>query len=344
MVVGIILAIGFLLFIGYCVGGKVKEWSIVAVIWLVLLALYAGIIAAGFAISPIGGIAAIGIVIYCICSTFSSTKSNGVKRTKRGFWVNINDVKMDSPEAQKVFNYYKDICLNKKIKLDEILRDVDLRREYQKIQKIQDSLPDDNDMSYILGFDLFGGADSSGFILNPQEEALFRTKSAEIKTVQRIAINMNYADFRVGDSGFRMGNRTIYPRNVEGLKHFADGDILVTNQRIIFKGDMKTKTISLGSIIGVENFESDGVIIFMSDRVNPIVIKFLADRQFFYNEKAELASFHNDLNDFYYALEKAMYQRLVPKEIQEMRKETDEINFKLARAAMIAEGLEKEEA
>jgi hypothetical protein len=101
--------------------------------------------------------------------------------------------------------------------------------------------------------------------------------------------------------------------------------------------------IAQGNIIGIENFEDDGVILFLSNRTTPIVIKFLANNQFFYNKTHNVAFFHNDLNYFYWAIENVLYERLVPKDVKDMRKDADEINFNLAKMTMIKEGLEKKD-
>jgi hypothetical protein len=294
-----------------------------------------------------GTIITIVVIAIVIAISSSSDKNKGanssVQRTKKGFFIGINNVTMNSPEAQKAFDWYKKVLVDENKRSYEVLRDVNLRREWHQIDKIVNSLPEESkDLGYLLGFNLFGGADDRGFILNPNEEALFRTNSVELQTIQKLCTNVSYSGFRYTSGNFRMGNMTLYPHNVEGLKHFADGEIMITNQRIIFRGDMKSKTIPINSIIGIENFGHDGVIIFLNNRVNPIVIRFLADKQFFYNEVHDISVFNNDLNDFWYHINKIFYRRLVPQDVQDARKDLDEINFNLARKTMIMEGLEEE--
>lgn len=293
------------------------------------------------------------IIIVIAMSSSSSNKKgadSGIQKTTRGYFIGINNIKMENPLAQKVFDWYKKVMITDKKTFYEVLRNIDLRREWHKIQEIEKSLPDNDDMTYIDAMSMeFGNSGSKttynpdGFILNPREECYFHAKSIELKTMQRICVNVSSAGFKFNNGGFRTGNMTYYPKNVEGLKHYDDGEILVTNQRILFKGNSHTMTIALGNIIGIENFENDGVIMFLSNRTTPIVIKFLANNQFFYNKEHNVAFFHNDLNYFYWAMENVFYKRLVPQDVQDMRKDADEVNFNLARMAMIREGLESEE-
>lgn len=291
-----------------------------------------------------------GIIFLGLCFLWAFVKENNnhkTKHTAKGDWTHISNIKMASSAAQQVFDYYKKALLEDKIRLSDALKDVDLRREYHKIKNIKDSLQDDKDMVYIEALDLSFSTNSDvvpdGYILNPQEKCFFSTKSAEIKTIQKLCTNYSYSGFRYSDKGFRYGNITMYPEQVEGLKHFDDGELVLTNQRILFRGsDMKTKTIPIGTIVGIENFDENGVIIFLSNRDKPIVIKFTADKYFFYNKFHDIAFFYNDLNDFYYNLDKVLYERLIPKDIQENRKLLDEVNFQIARKTMIAEGFEKE--
>lgn len=325
----------------------INLWVRIILVSAILIAFCMGI---GYAISGnVGAIMGLAFVSVCILyGAISTANETKTQHTANGDWFHLAKVKMHSSLAQEVFDYYKKIILESKLKFSDVLKNVDLRREYNKIKKIQNSLLDDNDMTYIDALDtsfcgFIDNAEPDGLILNPKEKCLFSTKSAELKTIQKICTNYSYSGFRFNNDGFRYGNITMYPTQVEGLKHFDDGNLVLTNQRIIFKGNnMRTKTIPIGSIMGIENFENDGIIIFLSNREKPIVIKFLADKRFFYNKVHNVAFFHNDLNDFYYYFDKVLYERLVPKDVQELRKETDEVNSRLAHMKMVSEGLEEE--
>lgn len=289
----------------------------------------------------------ITIVILIIAS--SSRKGNGLidGDGNPADVVNINNVKMDSPMAQKVFDYYKKIILEKNLFLSDILLDVDLRREFNQIRKIEETLPDDDDLTYIDALSreiLDVGGYHHNIILNPNEECLFDSKQCEVLTTQKVSSNISYAGFRFNNGGYRFGNITYHKEDFESFKSFDNnGILLLTNQRIIFKGGKRAKTINLGDIISIENYEKNGIIIFMKNREKPIILNFYANNLFYYNKRLDIRTFFRDVDGFYYAINKAFYKRLVPKDIQEVRKEADELNFLIARKTMIAEGLEVEE-
>ncbi len=287
------------------------------------------------------------IIVAIIMAMYSSNNNGNHIKCDGKKYFDINTLKMDSPKAQQVFDFYKSMLLDKKLNLHEVLRDVNLRRELNKIKAIQKSLPNDNDMVFIDALDsefcdFTASRAPDGIILNPQEECYFNTQACAVDTIQKIARNVTYGGIRTSNNGVRFGSGTIYSKDVEGLRRFDAGTLLVTNQRIIFKGTKKTKTISIGSILSVDKFDDNGVIISMSNRENPIVIRFIADKCFNYVKEHDIAFFYNNLNWFYKALETSFYKRFVPKEIQDMRKDADELNFSVARKTMIEEGLEKE--
>lgn len=330
-----------------------KMWFFIIALYAMLVAIFIGIgyFIAGESGAIIGLICLIGILIYSwIDSSTENKRKNEVIHTSDCDWYDINIVKMDSPLAQKVFDWYKNIMLIEKKTFSEVLRDVNLRREWNKIRQIEDSLPDDDDMNFInaLGLEFsMSNANICGtpdeFILNPREECYFYTKSSALKTIQRLSTTVNYSGLRASNGCLKMGSLTYRQNHVEGLRLYDNGHLIVTNQRILFKGENHVKAIHLGSIIGIENFEENGVMLFLSDRTTPIVITFPANAKFSHNKKLDLVLFNNDLNHFYVSIEKMFYMRLVPKDIQDARKEADEVNFIIARKTMVAEGLEKEE-
>lgn len=288
------------------------------------------------------------ILIIVFTIAYFLLHSNGdINHVSGAKWVHINNVSMSTPQAQEVFNYFKSMLLDKKMMAEEVLRDVNLRRHYNNVRINKESLSDDENMTYIdaveNAFFNFGGTIAPDwFILNPNEECYFSSEMCAVDTIKKIARNITYNGIKVYNGAIRLGSGTIYSNDVEGLKRFDAGTIIVTNQRIVFKGTMKNKTIPIGNIISIDNFDDNGVIISMSNRENPVVIRFIADKCFLYNKNADIRFFYNDLNWFYKAIEKSFYKRLVPKEVQEVRAEMDSVNFKIARKTMIDEGLERE--
>lgn len=294
-----------------------------------------------------GTIITILVIAVIIAIASSSNGNKNHVNCDGSTYININDVKMDNPKAQQVFDYYKSMIIGKKINFDEVLHDVNLRREYHKIKQIQNTLQDDDDLTYIEALEneftnLTSSITPNGIILNPQEECYFSAQICAVDTIQRVAKNITYSGIKTTNGSIRFGSGTIYSNNVEGLRRFDAGTIIVTNQRIIFKGTKKNKTIAIGSIISIDNFDDNGVIISMSNRENPIVIRFAADKCFYYNKTNDIRFFYNDLNWFYKALEKSFYKRFIPKDVQDIRKEVDKLNFDIARKTMIKEGFEKE--
>ena len=140
---------------------------------------------------------------------------------------------------------------------------------------------------------------TQGVILNPRETCYYYTKSAAVDTIKKVRTDIFYSGFRTTQGGFRLGNMSVSANSVEGIKRFDAGLLVVTNQRLIFKGvNNHTKTISIGSIIGIEKFEDNGVIIFLSNRETPVIIRFIADKMFFYNKERDAMTFNNDLKWF----------------------------------------------
>lgn len=228
-------------------------------------------------------------------------------------WVHIDDVKITNPLARKVFDWYKDAILNKNIIVKDEKFD-QIRQEFGEIIKINESLPDNDEQTFIDALSsefLIGSLDCKPdwLIMKPKEECLFLSQLSALDTVKSIYKNISYVGMRDTKNGMRIGCGSLYTNNVEGLTRFDAGDIVVTNQRIIFKGEKKSKTINISNIISIDNFEDNGVIMTMSNSENPIVIRFLADKCFHYNEKEGMRFFYNDLNGFYRAMTIALSLR-----------------------------------
>jgi len=284
-----------------------------------------------------------GLVWFYLC--FGGNDNNHVNCDGIKFYK-LQDVKMQSPIAQKIFDFYKSMLLDKKLILAEVFCDIDLRREWNKIRN-DENLVSGQDANIIDALDTsfchyLQEIAPSNIILNPEEKCYFNSQLCVVNTVQKIGRNVTYGGIRFNENGVRSGNCTIYSNDVSGFKVFDFGTVVVTNQRIIFKGENKNKVIPIGTILSVDNYEDNGVIISMSNRENPIIIRFRADKCFYHRPQSEYYCFYNDLNWFNKAIDKALYKRLMPKEVQDIRKEADELNFLVAKKTMVAEGLETE--
>ena len=248
------------------------------------------------------------ILIALFCSNNNDNnhvKQDGVK------WIHINNVKITNPLAQKAFNWYKNKI---NIKLEGLNLNADERNELLEMNNITDSLPDDDEKTFVdaLSLKYLSGRNDlkpDWLIMNPKEECLFHTKLSALDTVQRIVKNISYIGLRNVKNGLRTGCGSLCTKDVEGLRRFDAGDIVVTSQRIIFKGTNKSKTIKISNILSIDDFDDNGVIITMDNRVNPIVIRFLADKCFHYAENVNMRFFYNDLNEFYCAISKALSLR-----------------------------------
>ena len=257
--------------------------------------------------------------------------------------VHINNVVMESPEAQKVFEYYKKI-IGKKLFLDDIQKDVELRREYDTIKKIEESLPQNDDFTYIetlsRSIEYRPSIIYYSIILNPQEKVLFTSLQCEALTIQRILSNISYGGFRFNEGGYKFGSLLYSKKDFEDFKTFDKGQFLVTNQRIIFKGNNRVKTIPIGDIISIEDYEDTGIVIFMKNREKPIVFNFYMNNIFFYSKDDGSRYFFRIVDEFYRTISEIFYNKFVPKDLQDARKEADEINELIAHKTMVAEGLE----
>lgn len=260
--------------------------------------------------------------------------------------VHIDNVLMNSPEAQTVFDYYKK-AIKSKLFLDDILKDVSLRREYNNIKKIEKALPKNDDFTYIEAL-----SDSLTYrpsivyysvILNPQEKVLFTCLQCEMMTIQKVLSNVTYGGFRLNNGGYRFGNVSYSKKDFEEFKKLDKGQILLTNQRIIFKGENRAKTIPIGDIISIENYEDKGVIVFMKNREKPIVFNLYMNNVFFYDNDDGTRYFFRIVDEFFRTINDIFYKKTVPQDVQEARREADELNSIIAKKAMIAEGLEEEE-
>ena len=282
------------------------------------------------------------IIICVACSKHAESNGNLI-------YTKIDDVKINDSQIKKVFDYYKTMLIDKKLDMEDVLKDVELRREHNLIRRLEEQIEEDmesnKDAKYTLALSLeFGnyGRSTDGIIFNPEEEVFFKSDIVSVDTIKTIGKNFMYGGIKVSNNGLRIGGGQFYSDNIEELKRFDAGELILTNQRIIFMGSKKSKTIPIGNILSVDNYENNGVIITLSNRENPIIIRFLSDKMFVYNKLYDMMFFSNDLNWFYKALEKVFYKRLVPKDVQELRKEMDEVNFLIARKTMLAEGLEQE--
>ena len=178
-------------------------------------------------------------------------------------------------------------------------------------------------------------------ILNPQEKIVFQSINCVALTLQRISSNISYGGFRCHNGIYKFGNLTYYKKDFDDLKTFDRGHLTLTNQKLIFKGNNnKIKTINIGDIISIDNYEDTGVIIFMKNREKPIVFNFYLSNVFIKDEYGNC--FLREVDTFYKAINDVFYKRSVPKEVQKLREETDEVNTLMAHKTMVSEGLEEE--
>ena len=319
----------------------IKVWGIIISLYAILIAFCMGI---GYVIGgnsgAFMGLAFVGVcILYGIISTYSESSS------ANGNTIHINNVVMDSPEAQGIFDYFKTV-VNSRLFLDDILKDVNLRREYNKNLKLKNALSKNDDFTYIdaLNNSLEYKPTSiiiQDIILNPQEKIVFQSINCVALTLQRISSNISYGGFRYNNGIYRFGNVTYYKKDFEDLKTFGKGHLTLTNQKLIFKGNNnRIKTISIGDIISIDNYEDTGVTIFMKNREKPIVFNFYLSNVFIKDKYGKC--FFREVDTFYKAINDVFYKRNVPKDVQELRKETDEVNSKLAHMKMVSEGLEEE--
>lgn len=262
-------------------------------------------------------------------------------------YVHIDNIRTEGDDVAKVFSFFKKVFFEKNIELYDIVRDIDLRREYNQIKSLINTFADNSTAKmYADGMNLtltIGsiGTDFGKLILNPKETPYFSTKLCAVDTIQRIGKNVSYSGLRGNINGIRSGVGTIYTSDIEQMTRFDAGLLVITNQRIIFKGTKKNKTIPIGNILTIDNFDNNGVIITTSDRETPIVFRFVADKCFYRNLTEMVSFFYNDLNYFYRGLEKAFYDRNATKEQKDARKTADDTMLEFAHYTMVQEGLEK---
>ena len=255
------------------------------------------------------------LVPYLIYFLFTGSKGDRNHMGGKG-WTKIEDVAIKDDTNKGVFDFYKSILLNHGKNLQESLNDQEISREFGNVAKseydrimsggIEEILKaDTKEEKYLSAMRLeslttFPSSNlPEGVILNPRETCYYHTKSAAVDVIKKVRTDISYSGFRVNQGSFRLGNMSVSANSVEGIKRFDVGLLVVTNQRIIFKGlNNHTKTIAIGSIIGIEKFEDNGVIIFLSNRETPVIIRFIADKMFFYNKEHNAMTFHNDLKWF----------------------------------------------
>lgn len=258
------------------------------------------------------------VVPYSIYLLFSGNKGDrnhvGGKE-----WTKLSDVEIKDETNSRIFNFYKTILLDNVVNFKEAYEDNKIKSEYkdiieQEFSKIFGGMEtlmaaNTKEEKYLAAMRLDSIHDfpspnnPQGIILNPREVCYYYTKSAAIDTIKKVRTDISYNGFKITEGGFRLGNMSVSANSVEGVKRFDAGLFVITNQRIIFKGvNNHTKTIPLGTIIGIEKFEDNGVIIFLSNRETPVIVRFIADRTFFYNKKMDAMTFNNDLNWFERAL------------------------------------------
>lgn len=244
------------------------------------------------------------------------TKNKGDRNHVGGKnWTNIDNIVIKNETNKRIFDFYKDILLDKVLNFEEAYKNDKIKADYKDIIEqehnkifggLEKLMAADTKEEKILAamrlesLNVFPSANNpQDVILNPREVCYYYTKSAAIDTIKKVRTNISYSGFKMTEGGFRLGNMSVSANSVEGIKRFDAGLLVITNQRIIFKGvNNHTKTISLGTIIGIERFEDNGVIIFLSNRETPIIIRFIANKTFFYNKKMDAMSFNNDLNWF----------------------------------------------
>ena len=245
------------------------------------------------------------------------TKNKGDRNHMGGKeWTKIYDVAIKGEANKCIFDFYKNILLDYGKNLQESLNDQEISKKFGNVAKseydriigggIEEVLKGGTkEEKYLSAMRLeslktFPSANlPEGVILNPRETCYYYTKSAAVDTIKKVRTDIFYSGFRTTQGGFRLGNMSVSANSVEGIKRFDAGLLVVTNQRLIFKGvNNHTKTISIGSIIGIEKFEDNGVIIFLSNRETPVIIRFIADKMFFYNKEHDAMTFHNDLKWF----------------------------------------------
>jgi len=242
-------------------------------------------------------------------------------------WTNINDVVIKDVAIKEIFNFYKTLLLDKVKTLEEALNDSEMMAQYGNIIKSEYNNALNNGINGIINSDTeddkylsamrldsiktFPSANlPQEVIFNPREVCYYYTKLAAIDTIKNVRTDISYIGFRATQGGFRLGNMSVSSDSVEGIKRFDAGLLVITNQRLIFKGvNNHTKTIGIGTIIGVEKFEDNGVIIFLNNRETPIIIRFIADKTFYNNEEMNAMSFNNDLNWFERALSEILKNR-----------------------------------
>ena len=245
------------------------------------------------------------------------TKNKGDRNHVGGKeWTNINDVVIKNETIKELFNFYKTLLLDKVKTLEEALNDSELITKYGNMVKLEYNNVLESGIEGIMNVNTkeekylsamrldsiktFPSANlPQEVILNPREICYYYTKSAAIDTIKKVRSDISYSGFKTTQGGFRLGSMSVTSNNVEGIKRFDAGLLVITNQRLIFKGvNNHTKTISIGTIMGIERFEDNGVIIFLSNRETPVIIRFIADRTFYYNKEMNTMSFNNDLNWF----------------------------------------------
>ncbi len=237
-------------------------------------------------------------------------------------WVSANKVDIKDETNKVIFDFYKKLFFEKAKNIQEALNDSELLKEYGNIikseydkivnggvDKIMESATKEEKYLSAMRLESLKTFPSANvpkdIILNPRETCYFYSKIAAIDTVKKVRTNISYCGFKTSQGGFRLGNMSVSANSVEGIKRFDAGLLVVTDQRLIFKGtNNHTKTITIGSIIGIEKFEDNGVIIFLSNRETPVIIRFIADKMFFYNKEYDSMVLHNDLKWF----ERAMHE------------------------------------
>ena len=185
---------------------------------------------------------AIPVIVLLVGMMNGSSKDPGEPQRLAEFEP-IEEVQMKSAKGREIFNGLKEIYENGDDKAAINYKDV------------IDTVTDPADSDYIIAlytelmsrFVLIGG--TKGLQMHSNEKSFYTEINSALYTIQKLNKQITYGGFRANINGYRTGTFTVNTNDVEGYRLYLQGELFVTNQRIVIVGDNRSRVIPLGKII-----------------------------------------------------------------------------------------------
>lgn len=252
-------------------------------------------------------LAIIIVVVICV-SNSKNTKPIGehIPVTEKTFhgdcttcYNYFKNIKMNDEESLKIYNEL--IAVYESF---EKLKDGEWNEYTQRINNLENN----RDKSYLDALKMamlfrsgYGKCESDEIMLKPYESLLCHQYNVNMYTYQTVYRHVQTAGLRYGKGLFIARDGIVQIDNIKDYRYYDFGQLFATDQRLIFKGKEHTKTISWNSILKVEKYKEDAVLITPSNG-SPIIISFALNGEFMLVDN-EVTLFRDDRCEFINSLE-----------------------------------------